>query len=54
MTGKLINVIFRAVLLLVFFIVMTPLGFLLRALGKDYLASRSDPSAASYWISRKP
>lgn len=54
MSGKLIHVLFQAVLFLVFFVVLTPLGFLLRALGADYLARRSDPDTTSYWISRKP
>jgi hypothetical protein len=54
MAGKVIHVLFQAVLLLVFFVVLTPLGFLLRAMGTDYLARRSEPNAPSYWISRKP
>ena len=53
MAGKLTDGLFRAVLLLVFFLVLTPLGILLRALGKDYLSTRTDPGATTYWISRK-
>jgi hypothetical protein len=37
------------VLGLIFFLVVTPLGLLLRLLGKDLLRLRRDPSAASYW-----
>jgi hypothetical protein len=52
MAGKVIHVLFQAVLLLVFYLVLTPVGILLRALGKDYLSTRTDPGATTYWISR--
>jgi hypothetical protein len=42
------------VMALLFFVVMTPLAFLLRRLGKDPLRLRFDPAAASYWIDRVP
>lgn len=38
----------------VFFLVVTPIGLLLRALGKDVLRMRYDPAAESYWIKRDP
>jgi hypothetical protein len=38
-----------AVLALLFFIVVTPLGLVLRMLGKDPLHLRRPPGAASYW-----
>lgn len=37
-----------------FFIVLTPVAFLSRTLGKDPLRLRPDPTAKSYWIIRTP
>jgi len=43
------------VMLTVFFLfVVTPLGLLLRLLGKDLLALRRKPDAATYWHPAKP
>ncbi len=42
------------VLGLLFFVVVTPMGLVMRALGKDPLRRRLDRSAASYWIRRDP
>jgi hypothetical protein len=42
------------VLGLVFFSTVTPIGLLLRALGKDPLRLRLDPAAPTYWIERRP
>lgn len=39
---------------IMFFGVITPLGLLMRLLGKNPLALRTDASAPSYWIDRKP
>jgi hypothetical protein len=39
----------RAALALLFFIVVTPLGLVLRMLGKDLLRLRRPPGAQSYW-----
>jgi predicted membrane metal-binding protein len=39
---------------LVFFSTVTPIGFLLRWLGKDPLRLRFDPDATTYWIERRP
>ncbi len=44
----------RVILTLVFFLVITPVGWIMRALGKDPLHRRSDRSAASYWIEKTP
>ena len=42
------------VLGLIFFVVMTPLGLLMRLLRKDTLRLRGNPGAGSYWIVRQP
>jgi len=33
---------------------VTPIAFLLRALGKDPLRLRFDPAAPTYWLDRRP
>lgn len=38
----------------VFFIIVTPLGLLMRAVGRDPLKLRRDRSAKSFWIDRRP
>jgi hypothetical protein len=35
-----------------FFAVLTPIGLVLRLVGRDRLRLRPDPAAATYWISR--
>lgn len=42
------------ILTLTFFVVMTPMGFLLRLSGKDLLDMRRDPDAESYWVPVEP
>jgi hypothetical protein len=42
------------VLGIMFFLVVTPTGFLMRLLGKDMLRLRMDRGAPSYWIERQP
>ncbi len=37
-----------------FFLVITPLGFLMRRTGKDPLRLKFEPAAESYWIRREP
>jgi fatty acid desaturase len=44
----------RVILTLVFFLVITPVGWIMRVLGKDPLHRRFDRSAASYWIEKTP
>lgn len=48
-----LGTIMTAVLLsLVFYLVVTPIGLVLKVLGKDPMHRRPDPSLASYWIAR--
>jgi hypothetical protein len=42
------------VLGIMFFVVVTPLGFVMRLLGKDLLRLRMERDAPSYWIERQP
>jgi hypothetical protein len=42
------------VLGIMFFLVITPMGLLMRALGKDPLRLRLDAAVGSYWIPRTP
>ncbi|MBF0171229.1 MAG: hypothetical protein HQK87_09105 [Nitrospinae bacterium] len=44
----------RLLLALVFYVVITPTGLLMRALGKDPLHRTIDRSAPSYWIPKAP
>jgi len=39
---------------LIFFLAVTPTALIMRALGKDPLRRKLDPSAKSYWIDRDP
>jgi hypothetical protein len=39
---------------LMFYLVITPIGLLLRLAGKDPLRLRPDPASTSYWIRREP
>jgi hypothetical protein len=39
---------------LLYYLTVTPIGWLMRALGKDLLNLRADPSTPSYWIVRNP
>ncbi|MBF0285383.1 MAG: hypothetical protein HQL51_13105 [Magnetococcales bacterium] len=39
---------------ILFFAVFTPMGVVMRLLGKDPLRLRLDPKASSYWIPRDP
>ncbi len=43
----------RLILGVVFFAVFTPIGLLLRLMGKDILNERLERSASSYWIKRE-
>jgi len=42
------------ILAFIFFVVLTPLGLLMRLFGKDLLRLRFDRQATSYWIERQP
>jgi Saxitoxin biosynthesis operon protein SxtJ len=43
------QIVSRVLLSLMFLVIVTPLGFLMRLFGKDLLALRRRPSAATYW-----
>jgi hypothetical protein len=52
--GKTIGRITTPILLvIVFVVIVTPLGLLLRIFGSDPLRLKRDPKASSYWIERK-
>jgi len=38
------------ILTLTFFLVMTPIGLLVRLTGKDLLGLKGDPEIESYWV----
>jgi hypothetical protein len=53
--GLLLNrIISPVVLALLFYLVVTPMGALMRVFGKDSLRLRRHGSDASYWIKRDP
>ena len=47
-------VVSTVLMTLIFFVVMTPIGLLLRLLGKDSMQRRFDRNATTYWIRRPP
>lgn len=47
-------VVSPVVMALLFYTTVTPIGLLMRALGKDLLRLRLDPDAPTYWIERHP
>lgn len=53
--GLLLNrVISPVVLAFMFYVVVTPMGLLMRMFAKDFMRLRHDASAESYWIKRDP
>jgi hypothetical protein len=48
------RVVSPIVLGIMFFLVITPMGLLMKALGKDPLRLRFDRDASTYWIAREP
>lgn len=53
--GLLLHKIVSPIVLgIMFFLVVTPIGLLMRATGKDPLRLRPDKSARTYWIDRTP
>ena len=48
------HVVNSIILALLFFLVVTPTGLVMRLLGKDSLRLRFQPEAKSYWIARQP
>lgn len=53
--GMLLHLIASPIALAVmFFLLITPMGMVMRWLGKDPLRLRLQPQASSYWIAREP
>ena len=48
------HVVSPVVMGLLFFLTVTPIGLIARAMGKDSLRLKRDDAAASYWILRQP
>ena len=44
----------RLLLSVFFFLILTPIGVIMRLLGKDVLGRKMDHSAATYWVKRNP
>jgi hypothetical protein len=49
--GKIVSPIALGIL---FYVVITPIGIIIRLAGKDPLRLKFDPDAKSYWIPREP
>ena len=43
----------RVILIILFYLIVTPIGLLARLFGKDFLSRKFDKAAGSYWIIRK-
>jgi hypothetical protein len=53
--GLLLHKVVSPVILgIMFYVVITPMGLVMRLLGKDPLRLRWEPKAATYWIERSP
>ena len=52
--GLLHAVVNPLVLGILFYVVFTPFGWVLRRMGKDFLRLRPTPGASTYWIPRQP
>jgi hypothetical protein len=51
--GLLLNrIVSPVIMLMLFFAVIAPIGFILKLFGKDLLRVRREPSAESYWLPR--
>lgn len=48
------HVVTPAIMGLLFFVVITPMGVVMRAMGKDFLRLKIGPDQGSYWIDRSP
>jgi hypothetical protein len=44
----------RLILGIFFFLILTPIGVIMRIFGKDLLDERLDKNAKSYWLKREP
>ena len=53
--GSLLHAVVNPIVLgVLFYLVFTPFGWVLRRMGKDFLRLRPAPDAATYWIARNP
>lgn len=53
--GELLNrVVSPVVMAVIFFMVFTPVGLVMRAFGRDALSLRYEPKADTYWKRREP
>jgi hypothetical protein len=53
--GYLLFIVLNPIMMgIIYYLVVTPIGLLLRLLGKDLLSLKWDKSAKSYWINRDP
>jgi hypothetical protein len=53
--GSLLHAVVNPLVLgILFYLVFTPFGWVLRRMGKDFLRLRSAPGAPTYWIPRQP
>ncbi len=53
--GLLLHTVVSPIVLgIMFYLVVTPTGLLMRLFGKDPLKLRRDPEAKSYWVERTP
>lgn len=53
--GELLHRVTSPIILgVMFFLVITPIGFLMRLAGKDLLRMKIDRDCSSYWIRREP
>jgi hypothetical protein len=51
--GLLLNrIVSPVIMLMLFFLVVAPLGFILKLFNKDLLGLRREPAATSYWLPR--
>jgi len=48
------TIVSPVVLIVLFFVVVTPVGLIARFAGKDFLRLRFDQEATTYWIDRRP
>jgi hypothetical protein len=47
-------VVSHVVLALVYYLVLTPIGFVMRAVGYDSMKRRTEPGMATFWVERPP
>jgi hypothetical protein len=52
MSSQLFNIANPVIMAVLFFGVLTPVGLIMRAAGKDMLRLRFDKGSSSYWLTR--